>query len=190
MSSFFVIIVLICLAGMGLAITGIWPKETPYQLTVAGLSAGILILTALIVSITKLYRKTSANEAFVRTGMGGSKVILDGGTMVVPVVHKLVNVSLETMKLEVERKGADALITKDNLRVDVKAEFYIKVQANSEDILNAARSLGEKSVDAASVGKLVFEKLVSALRSVAATKELIELHSKRDEFASAVQEIV
>ncbi len=190
MSNFLVVLVLLCVAAMGLAISGFWPKETPYQLTVAGLSAGILILTALIVTITKLYRKTSANEAFVRTGMGGSKVILDGGTMVVPVVHKLVNVSLETMKLEVERKGADALITKDNLRVDVKAEFYIKVQANSEDILNAARSLGEKSVEAASVGKLVFEKLVSALRSVAATKELIELHSKRDEFASAVQEIV
>src|SRR5690606_17273699 len=34
------------------------------------------------------------------------------------------------------------------------------------------------------------EKLVSALRTVAATKELVELHSKRDEFASSVQQIV
>ncbi len=190
MGNLVVFIILFCLAVIGLGIMGIWPKETGYQFISIGASGGMLVLTATLISITRLYRKTSANEAFVRTGMGGSKVILDGGALVVPVVHKPVNVSLETMKLEVERKGTDALITKDNLRVDVKAEFYIKVQANAEDILNAARSLGEKSVDAAAVGRLVFEKLVSALRSVAATKDLIELHSKRDEFASAVQEIV
>ncbi|MCI0415937.1 hypothetical protein L0222_24440 [bacterium] len=190
MGNFLVVIVLLCIAAIALAVTGIFPKQPAYQFAVAAAGAVLLAFTALVVSITKLYRKTSANAAFVRTGMGGSKVILDGGTMVVPVVHKLVDVSLETMKLEVERKGADALITRDNLRVDVKAEFYIKVQANGEDILNAARSLGEKSVHSDSVGQLVFEKLVSALRSVAATKDLIELHSKRDEFASAVQEIV
>jgi flotillin len=190
MGGFFVFLILLSLAFMGLGVTGIWPYQPFGQLIEVCISAAALLLTAILVTITKLYRKTSANAAFVRTGMGGSKVILDGGTLVIPVVHKLVDVSLETMKLEVERKGPDALITKDNLRVDVKAEFYIKVQANVEDILNAARSLGEKSVAAEQVGKLVFEKLVSALRSVAATKELIELHAKRDEFASAVQEIV
>jgi uncharacterized membrane protein YqiK len=94
------------------------------------------------------------------------------------------------MKLEVERKGPDALITRDNLRVDVKAEFYIKVQPEVDAILNAARSLGDKSVNAQSVAQLVFEKLVSALRSVAATKDLVEIHAQRDAFASSVQQLV
>ena len=64
---------------------------------------------------------------------------------------------------------SDALITGDNLRADVAAEFYIKVQKIREHILAAATSLGERSVDAESVKHLVNQKLVSALRTVAAT---------------------
>lgn len=148
------------------------------------------VLAALALAIKRFYLKPSANLAYVRTGWGGTHVLIDGGSLVFPVVHKVVPVSLETMKLEVERKGPDALITRDNLRVDVKAEFYIKVRAMKEDVLNAARSLGEKSVDAHSVSALVFEKLVSALRSVAATKDLVEIHAQRDTFASAVHNLV
>ncbi|MCK4341848.1 MAG: hypothetical protein KAY37_09020 [Phycisphaerae bacterium] len=152
------------------------------------IGAAVLGLTALMAMITKLYRKTSANQAFVKTGGRKAKVILDKGDFVIPVLHKLVEVSLETMRLDVKRFAADALITKDNLRVDINSEFYIRVQPSPEDILAAARSLGEKSVRADAVKALVGEKLISALRAVAATKELMELQLKRDEFASAVQE--
>ena len=91
-------------------------------------------------------------------------------------MHQVIPVSLETMRLNVERRGPHALITKDNLRVDLSAEFYIKVQANADDILQAARSLGGRNVQPDAVSELVQEKLVSALRTVAATKELVELH--------------
>jgi flotillin len=155
-----------------------------------GLGAVVLAADALLAIFTRLYRKASANMAFVRTGLGGAKVIKDGGTTVLPVVHQVIPVSLETMRLNVERRGLHALITKDNLRVDLSAEFYIKVQANADDILQAARSLGARNVHAQQVSELVQEKLVSALRTVAATRDLVDLHSKRDEFASSVQAIV
>ncbi|MDB5295921.1 MAG: Flotillin, partial [Phycisphaerales bacterium] len=164
------------------------PVPTKVFMTVAG--TALLIVGVVCLLITRLYRKASANMAFVRTGMGGARVIRDGGTLVIPVVHQVVPVSLETMRLNVERRGPHALITKDNLRVDLSAEFYIKVQPDADNILQAARSLGSRNVQAEAVSDLVQEKLVSALRTVAATKELVELHSKRDEFASAVQEIV
>ena len=157
-------------------------------LTIIG--AVVLLVSGLLIIIARLYQKTSANEAFVRTGMGGRSVVLDGGALVIPVVHKTVPVVLETMKLEVERGGEDALITRDNLRCDIRAEFYIKVQGVKDDILNASRSLGARSVPAATVRELVFEKLVSALRSVAATRELAQLHAERDDFATAVAELV
>ena len=63
------------------------------------------VLVALMMTAMKLYRKTAANEALVKTGAGGASVVLDGGTLVVPVLHQVVPVSLETMKLEVERQG-------------------------------------------------------------------------------------
>lgn len=160
------------------------------RVIISSLGAIIALIAFLVAVVFKLYRKASANMAFVRTGMGGVKVVRDGGILVVPVVHQVIPVSLETMRLNVERRGPHALITKDNLRVDLSAEFYIKVQANEEDILQAARSLGSRNVEPHAVSELVQEKLVSALRTVAATKDLVELHSKRDEFASSVQQIV
>ncbi len=185
-------LVLFFLVGAVLAI-GPWflPQlGSSAQVAMTGAGLVVLIIVSIAAVITKLYRKASANMAFVRTGMGGVRVIQDGGTIVLPVVHQMVPVSMETMRLNVERRGPHALITKDNLRVDLSAEFYIKVHANSDDILQAARSLGARNVQPDAVSELVQEKLVSALRTVAATKELVELHAKRDEFASAVQQIV
>lgn len=153
-----------------------------------GIGGVMVVVVSLGMAYSRLYRKPTANQAFVRTGSGRAKVILDGGMFVIPIMHRLIEVSLETMRLDVKRAGPDALITKDNLRVDIASEFYIRVAPTEEDILAAARSLGDKSVSATAVSELVYEKLVSALRSVAATKELLELHIKRDEFASAVQE--
>jgi uncharacterized membrane protein YqiK len=155
-------------------------------LILMGFGGVLFVVDVLLMVITKLYVKTSANEAFVRTGSGGSKVVLDGGCLVVPIIHRVVPVSLETMKLDVDRRDQEALITKDNLRVDVTGEFYIKVEPSRDDILAAARSLGEKSINPANVAQLVFEKLVSALRSVAATMDLVDLHMRRDDFATAV----
>jgi len=166
------------------------PLSYPTQILLTVIGTAILLVSGVLIIIARLYQRTSANEAFVRTGMGGNVVVLDGGAIVVPVVHKTVPVVLETMKLEVERGGEDALITRDNLRCDIRGEFYIKVQAVKDDILNASRSLGDRSVNASAVRDLVFEKLVSALRSVAATRELAQLHAERDDFASAVSELV
>jgi uncharacterized membrane protein YqiK len=160
------------------------------QAAISIFGGAVALISAVIVLYSKLYRRASANMAFVRTGQGGARVIQDGGAIVIPVLHEIIPVSLETMRLNVERRGTHALITKDNLRVDLSAEFYIKVQANRDDILQAARSLGDRNIQAEAVSTLVQEKLVSALRTVAATKDLVELHSKRDEFASAVQHIV
>ena len=185
------VLAIMILAGLAMVVGPFMaPDAFPGSLeyVVVALGAAALVFGTAGLIFARLYRKPKANEAYVRTGLGSAKVILDGGAMVIPIVHKLVDVSLETMRLDVKRAGPDALITNDNLRVDIASEFYLRVDANKADILQAARSLGEKSVNARAVSELVYEKLVSALRSVAATKNLLELHVKRDEFAAAVLE--
>lgn len=167
------------------------PVWSPLNSLASLVAAVVFFALGLIVwAIRSFYIKPSANEAYVITGMGGRRVLIDNGGLFIPIVQQMVPVSLETMKLDVERLGQDALITKDNLRVDMRGEFYIKVLPDQDDVINAARSLGDKSVNSESVSDLVFEKLVSALRSVAATKELVEIHAQRDEFAGAVQQLV
>lgn len=168
-------------------------------LEISGLAAALLVPTgiilatgvAVLLTITHLYVKTRASEAFVRTGMGGLKVIKDGGAIVLPVIHQIVKVTLETIRLEVSRKGADSLITSDKLRADIKAEFFVRVQPDDGAIQNAARSLGDKMMEQRGTGQsavasLIEDKLVSALRTAAARKTLEQLNSERDEFLREV----
>ncbi len=160
------------------------------RIVLVGFGGALLVLFSVLVIITKLYRKASADEAFVRTGVGGRKCIIDGGAIVIPVVHEVIPVSLKTFKLDVDRTGPEALITADFLRADVKAVFYVRVRKEPEHILQAATSLGVTGSDPRAVQNLIFEKLVSALRTVAATQALYDLNAKRAEFAEAVQKIV
>ena len=151
----------------------------------------IVFLIGLVITVwSSLYKKTSADQAFVMTGQGGARVVLDGGALVIPIFHRITEVNLRTMKLGVNPHGPNALITHDNLRSDILAQFYIRVQADREHILNAARSLGDNSVNAENVESLVSEKLVSALRAIASQMDLFEIHTKRDEFAERVKEHV
>ena len=99
------------------------------------LLSGIGMLVGLVFCIVGLvaaawqawYRRTSADEAFVKTGAGGSRVVLDGGMLVLPLFHKVILINLKTMKLGVNPRGPNALITHDNLRANVLAQFYIRV---------------------------------------------------------------
>jgi flotillin len=189
-------LILLLLLGLGLVagplVAGLLEHPVPgaSAALMTGSGIAIIALSGTLLVITRLYVKTKASEAFVRTGMGGLKVVQDGGALVIPVVHQIVRISLETLRLEVGREGPDALITSDKLRADVKAEFYVRVQPDEESIRAAARSLGERMGVAANVRALVEDKLVSALRTVAATKGLEELNIERDKFMEQVTQIV
>ena len=54
-----------------------------------GFGTSILVVTGVMAVVTRLYQKAKACEAFVRTGLGGVRVIRDGGALVIPFVHEL-----------------------------------------------------------------------------------------------------
>jgi uncharacterized membrane protein YqiK len=88
----------------------------------------VAIVVALVVWLMHwLYLRSSKERAFVRTGLRGQKVVLDGGAFVLPIVHEVIPVNMNTLRLEVSRGRDKALITKDRMRVDVIAEFYVRV---------------------------------------------------------------
>ncbi len=154
----------------------------------AGVTIAVVAITLLVV--TRLYVKTKASEAFIRTGAGGLRIVKDGGALVIPTVHDIVRISLETYLLEVVRAGVDALITKDKLRADISAEFFVRVDQKDEGIITAARCIGEGKNRKERIRELVDNKVVSALRDVATTMTLEELNSERDKFMSLVMGII
>ncbi len=164
----------------------------PDSLVVIGVIAGVVVLAFVGIGLimTRLYRRATKELSFVRTGMGGQKVIMNGGALVLPVMHDTILVNMNTLRLEVTRSKEQALITKDRMRVDVQAEFYVRVKPTEDSIADAAQTLGQKTLKPMELKELVEGKFVDALRAVAAEMSMEELHEMRTDFVQKVQTAV
>jgi uncharacterized membrane protein YqiK len=147
----------------------------------------LLILTGVAGLYMVFYKRPTKETAYVRTGAGGEVVFMDSGGFVFPVIHEAIAVRMNTQKIEIHRNEEHALITKDGLRVDVTAEFHLRVKAEEKSISVAARTLGEKSLNPELLKGQVEGLCVGALRSVAAEMDMVELHEQRREFEHKVE---
>jgi uncharacterized membrane protein YqiK len=158
----------------------------PYLIYAGSGLVGLLVIGLIL---AKLYKRASKEIGFVRTGFGGEKVVINGGALVLPVFHETMPVNMNTVRLAVERKNMDALITLDRLRIDVKAEFYVRVRPDAQAIATAAQTLGMRTMNPDALKELVEGKFVDALRSVAAGMTMAQLHEQRAEFVQKVQQV-
>jgi uncharacterized membrane protein YqiK len=154
-----------------------------------------LVVVAIVVAIIVwlfnwLYLRSSKERAFVRTGLAGQKVVMNGGAFVLPIVHEVIPVNMNTLRLEVSRGRDKALITRDRMRVDVLSEFYVRVQATDDAIAAAAQTLGQRTMQPDALRELIEGKFVDALRTVAAEMTMEEMHEKRGEYVRRVRTVV
>ena len=161
-----------------------------------GAQLGQLVLASIVLAavvaivawlLNWLYLRSSKERAFVRTGFGGQKVVMNGGALVLPIFHEVIPVNMNTLRLAVTRGRDRALITKDRMRVDVTAEFYVRVQAGAEAIAAAAQTLGQRTMQPEMLEELVEGKFVDALRTVAAEMTMEEMHEKRGDYVKRVR---
>ncbi|MEL6234839.1 MAG: flotillin domain-containing protein [Pseudomonadota bacterium] len=149
---------------------------------------GFLFFVGLVMA--RLYRKATREESLVKTGAGGRRVIMDGGTIVIPLLHEISRVNMKTLRLEVSRTGEGALITKDRMRVDVGVEFYVSVNATEDGIARAAQTLGDRTYFVDQLREMIEGKLIDGLRAVAARMTMDQLHENRSDFVQEVQSTV
>ncbi len=151
----------------------------------------VLIVAILaILFLNRYYRKATREVALIRTGAGGQRVILDGGCLALPFLHKLSEVNMRTSKLEIERLGPRSMITSDRLRVDIGTEFYIRVKASEDGVAAAAQALAGKTFRASELADTLEGKLVDAMLSVAAGYTMDELQDNRARFSAEVGELL
>jgi uncharacterized membrane protein YqiK len=159
---------------------------------VVGIIIGVFVFIPLVfwAMVSRFYVKAPADRAYVRTGFGKPRVVVNGGGWVIPAFNEVTWVDLRTMDIDIERTEANALLTIDPQYADIRAIFYIKVNPIAEDIERAARTIGGGEVNTDSVKRLVESKLEGALRDVAATFTLMSLHQEREKFVERVQNLV
>ncbi len=157
---------------------------------ILGLIVVAIVIAIMVWLLNWLYLRSSKERAFVRTGLGGQKVVLNGGAFVLPIVHEVIPVNMNTLRLEVSRGRDKGLITKDRMRVDVVAEFYVRVKAELDAIASAAQTLGTRTMQPEQLKELVEGKFVDALRTVAAEMTMEDMHEKRGEYVKRVRAVV
>ena len=155
----------------------------------------IIILVALAIAIIVyllhwLYRRSSKEVAFVRTGMGGENVVISGGAFVLPIIHNITSVGMKTLCIEVQRNGNKSFITKNRMRAEVTAEFYVRVKPDRESVSIAAQTLGNRTLEPDSLKELVQGRFVDGLGVVAAKMSLDEIQENRSEYIKKVAEHV
>jgi uncharacterized membrane protein YqiK len=153
-----------------------------------------LIVAAVVVVIAVyvlrwLYRRSTKETAFVRTGFMGEKVVVNGGAFVIPVLHEITPVNMNVLRIEVRREDALALITRNRMRVDLIAEFFVRVGASRDLVAAAAQTLGRRTLQPDSLRELLEGKFAGALRTVAAQMTLEEMHELRGDYAARVRQL-
>ncbi len=152
----------------------------------------IIILAAIVIAVAAyllhwLYRRSTKDISFVRTGFGGERVVMGGGALVLPILHDITEVNMNTLRLEVTRAREKSLITKDRMRMELTVEFYVRVEPTIKAVATAARSLGNRTMKAEQLKDLIQGRFVDAMGGAAAKMSLEEIHENRQTFVKEVK---
>jgi len=159
----------------------------------ADIIAAIILLALAIAIIVYLlhwlYRRSSKEVSFVRTGMLGEKVVISGGAFVLPIIHNITQVGMRTLSITIKRSGDKSLITKDRMRAELVTEFFTKVPPEQKAVATAAQTLGNRTLDPEHLREVVQGRFADALGEVAAKMTLDEIQENRGQFVKEVTRI-
>jgi len=159
----------------------------------ADIIAAIILLALAIAIIVYLlhwlYRRSSKEVSFVRTGMLGEKVVISGGAFVLPIIHNITQVGMRTLSINIKRAGDKSLITKDRMRAELITEFFTKVPPEQRAVATAAQTLGNRTLDPEHLKEVVAGRFADALGEVAAKMTLDEIQENRGQFVKEVTKI-
>lgn len=146
---------------------------------------GVIFL--LILSVLAMWKKVSQDKALVITGLK-KRVISGGGGLVIPLMERTDQISLENMKIEVRTDGA---LTEQG--VDIKADgvAVIKVKSDKESILAAVEQFntGKEKETIIVIKDTAKDVLEGKLREIISKMTVEEIYKDREKFASQVQEV-
>jgi len=161
----------------------------PLGWTVLGIS--LLVIFGLIVMLISWYKKVPQGKAIIRTGVGGTKVAIENGIIVVPGIQMYEVMDLSVRTIEISRMKEDGLICKDNIRADTKVVFFVRINKEVADIKKVAQSIGcQRASDTATLRELFEAKFSEAIKTVGKRFDFVELYDSREKFNSEIQNAI
>jgi flotillin len=166
------------------------PAGGTVMIVAMAIGAIILLIVAVGVVYSMLYRKAQRGQALVRTGVGGTKVSFNG-MAVIPVLHRLETIDISLKRVEIDRTAKNGLICKDNMRADIKVAFFVRVNQTEEDVLRVAQSIGcDRASNTEEIRSLFDAKFSEALKTVGKRFDFTELYEERETFRDEIIKII
>ncbi|MGB0848423.1 MAG: SPFH domain-containing protein [Thiolinea sp.] len=150
------------------------------QLMIAGL---LLVVLGLLARV--LYWRVPANTGYIRDGAGRKRVLLEGGGLVIPGVHKLSGMRLDNFSLTISARRQKSVLTIDPLRVDVEVRLLARIKPTAESVL-IAQEVFDGEVD--KIQQVLEERCYSVIRSVVSGFTLKSLLCNATDFELQINE--
>lgn len=157
------------------------------------------VALVLILFLTARYKKVRREgEALIVNGTRGTRASLTG-TFVWPVINRFEYMDITRKNISVIRSGSrdqegeeyEGLHCKDNIRADLKVDFYIGVNHEEGDIVRVAKLFTTMGASDANGLRSHFQpKFSEALKTAVKQFEFEELLTNRRAFRDAVVEVI
>ncbi|MRI32910.1 hypothetical protein EOPP23_07920 [Endozoicomonas sp. OPT23] len=167
------------------------PVEEVIMPFVTVLLFGLVGLFGLAFIVSRFYIKVQQGFAMIVNTLKSEPEVTFTGRLVWPVIHKkeFMDISLKT--LEVNRRGSDGLICKDNIRADITVGFFVRVNKTRDDVMKVAQAIGcERASDRETLEELFSAKFSEALKTVGKQMEFEDLYRERDKFRDKIIAII
>ncbi len=155
--------------------------------------AGILVLLilGLFALFKAFYIKVPQGTALIVNDLSATPKVHFTGALVYPVVYKKEFMKISLITLEVDRRGKDGLICRDNMRADITVAFYLRVNETQQDVLKVAKAIGvERASEKGAVNELFNAKFSEALKTVGKKIDFVNLFENRQEFRDRIVEVI
>jgi len=156
-----------------------------------GLAVLLVLIFGLIGLFKAFYRKVEQGTALIVNDMSTTPKVHFTGALIIPVLYKAEEMQISLINLEIDRRGKEGLICKDNMRADIRVNFYLRVNEKAEDVLKVAKTVGAaRASDKNAVDALFNAKFSEALKTVGKRFDFVDLFEKRQEFRDAIVDVI
>jgi uncharacterized membrane protein YqiK len=151
----------------------------------------LLFLFGFLSLVAKFYRKVNQGQALIINGTRGRQIVTFSGGVVWPIIDRAEIMDISVKTVDLERRGKDGLICKDNIRADIKVTFFVKVNKTEDAVLQVAQEVGcARASDQDTLEALFLAKFSEALKTVGKQLDFVELYEKRSTFRNQIMQVI
>jgi uncharacterized membrane protein YqiK len=149
------------------------------------------VILGVLTMLARFYRQVDQGKALIVNTLKSEPLVTFTGAVVYPIIHRAEVMDISVKTIEIDRRGKEGLICKDNIRADIKVTFFVRVNKTQEDVLKVAQSIGcVRASDQVTIEGLFEAKFAEALKTVGKRLNFEDLYKERDHFKDAIIEVI